>query len=197
MHGEEGKRSKCAKRGGFLRGEGLTARARCGPSLVGSYWFLFWQHEVGSSLTAQLSNQVTSSWQTQTHAHVNTQGHTHSHADTQYMPPAAVANDVSPDLAELAFCFTAWTQERGGGGFYFVVWQEFFCLWNSLDWGLATGCWRAARCLCTWPSWLRKWIRFPLIHLLLFIVQKWNEFGGAEEKHCWVLDKKSSQQLPV
>lgn len=40
--------------------------------------------------------------------------------DTQCMLPAAVANDVSPDLAKLAFCFTARTQKRGGG----FIWQN-------------------------------------------------------------------------
>lgn len=36
------------------------------------------------------------------------------------MLPAAVANDVSPDLAKLAFCFTARTEKRGGG----FIWQN-------------------------------------------------------------------------
>lgn len=36
------------------------------------------------------------------------------------MLPAAVANDVSPDLAKLAFCFTARTETRGGG----FIWQN-------------------------------------------------------------------------
>lgn len=40
--------------------------------------------------------------------------------DAQCMLPAAVANDVSPDLAKLAFCFTARTQKRGGG----FIWQN-------------------------------------------------------------------------
>ena len=71
---------------------------------------------LGLPLTAQLSNQVTSSWQTQTHARtdVNTQRRAHARVDTQRTQPAAVANDVSRDLAQLAFCFTAWAQSRGG-----------------------------------------------------------------------------------
>ena len=85
--------------------------------------------KLGLSLTAQLSNQVTSSWQTQTRAprDVNTQRQAHTCVDTQYMQPAAVANDVSPDLAKLAFCFTAWTQSRGAG----FIWQ-----WST---GLSVG----------------------------------------------------------
>lgn len=56
---------------------------------------------------------------TNTRTHRRKHAETHSRVDTQCMPPAAVANDVSPDLAKLAFCFPAWTQKRGGG----FVWQ--------------------------------------------------------------------------
>lgn len=103
-----------------LRGTARGRGGRPGSIVVHLLWFLLvlWQHKAGSSLAAQLSNQVTSSWQTQTRAHkdLNTQRRARTCMHTSHMQPAAVANDVSPDLAKVAFCFTAWTEEEASFG---------------------------------------------------------------------------------
>lgn len=122
---------------------------RGGADSQGALWFiscgfllvLLWQHEVGSSLTAQLSNQVTSSWQTQTHAHtdVNTQGHIHTYASTHTVHAAcSCCQWCQPWFGQtsLLFCSTN-TEERRR--LHLAVEQVFFCLKNCWDWGLAAG----------------------------------------------------------
>lgn len=91
-------------------------------------FFFFFFFIIGALLTTrgwvfphcsaeQSGHLVLTDTNTRTHRRKHTE--THSRIDTQYMPPAAVANDVSPDLAKLAFCFTAWAQRKGRG----FIWQ--------------------------------------------------------------------------